>query len=158
MYITYKEYTALYDPIDETVFNRICYEACRYMDRHTTGADGLKKLQVYFPTDADSVTAVTRCAADVVYILAQIYEAEKSASLGRAYVSTDNGVRGNFISAVSAGGESITYSNGGKTVIDSAVSDISIQNKLIAEKIRHHLSGVTDRNGVGLLYLGSYPA
>ena len=157
MYITYEEYTALYDTIEEKVFNRISYDACKCLDRHTTGADGVKKLRDYFPLENDSAEAVRRCAAEVVYIMAQIYEAEKSASLGRAYVATENGVRGNVISAISSGGESITYTGEQKTGIDIAVADPAAQNKLISQTIRKHLSGVTDANGVGLLYMGAYP-
>ena len=157
MYITYEEYTALYDSIEEKVFNRICYDACKCLDRHTTGADGVKKLKAYFPSASDSAESVRRCAAEVVYIMAQIYEAEKSASVGRVYVPTENGIRGNIISSVSAGGESIAYSNEPMTVIDTAISDPVAQNNLVAQIIRKHLSGAVDANGVGLLYMGEYP-
>ena len=81
MYITYNEYTALYDPIEEKVFNLLAYDACRHIDRHTTGIDGVKKLKIAFPTDEDSAEAVKRCAARITNLLVQLMEAEKSASL-----------------------------------------------------------------------------
>jgi hypothetical protein len=159
MYITYSEYTELYAPVDEKVFNRLALRASRHIDRLTTGVDGVKKLRVAFPVDEDSVSAVKHCAAEAVNILWQIQEAEKSASLGRGYTETENGLQGKVISSVSAGNESISFSTGGtqKTVIDYAVSDPSIGDRLICKTIRKYLSGVQDANGVNLLYMGVYP-
>lgn len=159
MYITYSEYTALYDPIEEKVFNRLEHEARRYVDRMTTGADGVRKLRVAYPTDADSVETIRHCVASVINILHEILEAEQSASSGRGYVETQNGLQGKVISSVSSGNESISFSTGSgmKTVIDAAVSDISSKNDLIFREIRDRLSGVPDANGVNLLYMGIYP-
>lgn len=158
MYISYDEYTALYDPIEEKVFNRLAYDACRYIDRHTTGVDGAKKLKVAFPSNEESADAVKRCAAHIVNILAQIQEAENAASAGRGYTKTENGLQGNVISSVSAGNESISFSTGtAKTAVDLAVTDIAQRNKLIYATIRDDLSGIADANGVNLLYMGVYP-
>jgi len=158
MYITFPEYTALYDPIEEKVFNRIAFDACRYLDRATAGADGVKKLKVAFPTDEDSVAAVKRCAAKVVNILHQIQEAESAAAMGRGYTQTANGLQGKVISSVSAGNESVSYSTAAaKTAIDSAVADATVRGKLIFDTIQGYLSGVADANGVNLLYMGRYP-
>lgn len=158
MYISYEEYTALYGDIAEKTFDRLSFEACRHLDRLTTGVDGVKKLKVAFPSDEDDAAAVACCAASVVNILAQIHEAEQSASLGRGYDNTPNGLQGKIISAVSAGGESITYSTGGaKTAVDAAISDIAARNRLIASTVRNALSGICDANGVCLLYMGAYP-
>ena len=60
MYITYSEYTALYDPIEERDFNRLVFQACQAVDNLTTGVDGVKKLRVAFPADEDNATAVKR--------------------------------------------------------------------------------------------------
>lgn len=159
MYITYDEYTALYDHIEEKLFNRLVYDACRQMDRLTTGADGVKKLKVAFPTDADSADAVKRCAAHITNILVQIHEAEKSASMGRGLMQTANGLQGKIVTSVSAGNESISYSTGGeKTAVDAAVADPAEKERVIYWTIRNYLSGVADANGVNLLYMGLYPA
>jgi hypothetical protein len=48
-------------------------------------------------------------------------------------------------------------SNAGSSVIDKAVADKSVRNKLVADTIRGGLSGVKDANGVNLLYMGKYP-
>lgn len=158
MYISYDEYTALYDTIEVKVFNRLAYDACRYLDRHTTGVDGVKKLKVAFPADEESAAAVKHCAAHIVNILAQIQEAENAASAGRGYTKTENGLQGKVISSVSAGNESISFSTGAaKTAVDLAVTDIAQRNKLIYATIRDDLSGIADANGVNLLYMGVYP-
>lgn len=159
MYIQHEEYTVLYDPIDQKLFNRLSYDACRYLDRLTTGIDGVRKLKVAFPVDEDSADSVKHCAAKIVNILLQIQEAEKSASMGRGYIQTENGLQGKVVSSVSAGNESVSFSSGGnqKIAIDAAVSDLSARNNLIFSTIREYLSGMTDANGVNLLYMGVYP-
>lgn len=157
MYITYTEYADLYAPAEN--FNVLCYEACRQIDRLTAGIDGVKKLKIAFPVNDDAITAVKYCAARIINFLAQIQEAEKSASLGRGFVQTENGIQGKVISSVSSGNESISYSSASsqKTAIDTAMSDASAKDSMIRDMIREYLSGVADANGVNLLYMGRYP-
>jgi hypothetical protein len=157
MYITYEEYTALYDPIEEKVFNQLVYDACRHIDRHTTGIDGVKKLKIAFPTDDDSVQAIKRCAARITNLLVQLMEAEKSASMGRGYAENGNTLQGKVVSSVTSGSESISYSMPKDASIDKAAADKGEASKLICATIRDYLSGVTDANGIYLLYMGRYP-
>lgn len=159
MYIQYEEYTSLYDLMDKEIFNRLSFDACRYLDRFTSGVDGVKKLKVAFPVDEDSAEAVKRCAAEIVNLLFQIQEAEKSASMGRGYIQTENGLQGKVVSSVSAGNESVSFSSGGNqaSAIDAAVSDLSARDNLICNTVRQYLSGVQDANSVNLLYMGVYP-
>lgn len=159
MYITFDEYTKLYDPMDEKLFNRLAFDACRVMDIHTTGIDNVKKLKFYFPTDSDDSAAVKHCAAKIISLLHQIQEVESAAAIGRAYIETDQGLQCRIISRVEAGNEAISYSETKmtNTVIDAAASDKSVLNSLISDTIREYLSGVTDANGVNLLYMGAYP-
>lgn len=159
MYIEYSEYAALYDAPDLSAFNRLAYQACSIIDRHTTGVDGIKKLKVAFPVDEDSAAAVKHCAAHIVNFLHQIMEAEKSASMARAYTETENGLQGRIISSVTAGNESISYSTAQaqKTAADMAMTDLAYRNNHIRSIVREYLSGVTDANGVNLLYMGVYP-
>ena len=159
MYLTLEKYKDLYGEIDPIVFNRACYDACKYIDRHTTGIDGVRKLKDYFPVSESSVEAVERCTAEIVNIIAQIQEAEKSASAGRGYTKTENGLQGKVVSSVSAGNESVSYSATGNqaSAIDAAVSDLAARAELIRATVRHYLSDETDRNGVSLLYMGVYP-
>lgn len=160
-YIDYKFYTSLYaDPsFTETDFNRLCWDACRKLDMETTGIDGVKKLKTAFPVDEDDAEAVKRCACKLVNLMHQIEEAERSVSSGRGYVETENGLQRKIVSRVESGSESISYmeSQGGTMLIDKAVSDKSVQDKLLRDTIREYLSGVRDANGVNLLYMGVYP-
>lgn len=159
MYITIDEYSELYDPIEKRSFNRLAFDACRVMDIHTTGIDGLKKLKRFFPTDADDAEAVKRCAAKIINLMHQIQSAEESAMQAAGYESTESGMRGKIISSVSAGNESISYATSGSaaTTIDIAVKDKAVRDKLVADTVRESLSGISDANGVKLLYMGEYP-
>lgn len=159
MYITYTEYTALYGTVEEHVFNRLAFDACRVLDIHTTGIDNVKKLKTAFPTDEYDALAVKQCAAKVVNLLFQIQEAENASNQARGYVATANGFQGKVISSITAGNESISYATGSssKTAIDNAVLDKAERDKLLRDTVREYLSGVTDANGVNLLYMGRYP-
>ena len=159
MYITFEEYSELYDPMEERLFNRLCFDACRHVDIHTTGIDNVKKLRLYFPTDEDDAQAVKNCVAKLVNFLAQVQEAETAIAMGRGYTETENGLQRKIVSRVEAGNEAISYmeSNAGSSVIDKAVADKSIKDKLMSDIIREGLSGITDANGVNLLYMGRYP-
>lgn len=158
MYINFDEYTALYDPIEERDFNRLVFQACQAVDNLTTGVDGVKKLRVAFPADEDNATAVKHCVANVTNLLYQIQEAEKSAFLARGYAETANGLQGKVVSSVSAGNESVSFASGsGSTAVDKAVTNIAERNRLIQSIVREYLFGVTDANGVNLLYMGVYP-
>lgn len=159
MYITIEEYAALYGDIDAAVFNRLSFHACRTIDRYTTGYDNVKKLKVAFPTDADAAEAVRQCAAALVNFLFQIHEAEQSASMGRGFVETESGLQGKVVSSVTSGAESVSYTSiqHQKSVIDSAVADFAVRDKIMRDTVREYLAGVTDANGVNLLYMGVYP-
>lgn len=159
MYITFNEYCELYEPIEEKAFNRLAFEACRAMDDHTTGVDGVKKLKIAFPTDEDSKEAVSRCAAKILNLLHQIQEAEAAASAARGYTETEQGLQRKIISRVESGNEAISYSETklANSTIDAAVADRSVRDELISSVVREHLSGIADANGVSLLYMGRYP-
>ena len=146
-------YRQNYGDIDEAAFNRLSFDTCRKLDNHTTGVDGVKKLRHAFPIDEDDIEAVKRCGCKLVYLMTQMEAAEQS----MGYEATENGIRGKVISSVSAGNESISYSTGNATMIDKALSDPAVKEKLFRDTIREYLSGVADANGVNLLYMGVYP-
>lgn len=158
MYITFDEYTQLYEPMEERLFNVLAFDACRVMDVHTTGIDNVKKLKKY-PPEGDDALAVKHCAAKIINLLYQIQQAESSAMESAGYESTEQGLRGKVISSVTAGNESISYvtGNSSATAIDAAVKDKTVRDKLVADTVREYLSGVKDANGVNLLYMGAYP-
>ena len=159
MYITYDQFCTNYEPIEEKLFNRLSFDAERMMDNHTTGFDGVKKLKRAFPTDKDSVSAVMHCAGSLVNLLYQIHEAESVAAEARGYTKTEQGLQRKIISRVESGNEAISYSETKLTnsSIDAAAADKSVRDAMIASTIREYLSGVTDANGVNLLYMGRYP-
>lgn len=159
MYISFAQFTTLYDSIDENLFNRLAFDAERTIDNHTTGLDGVKKLRVAFPTAEYDAAAVMQCAGNVENLLHQIHEAEQTLNTARGYTETENGLRGNVISQIQSGSESISYSEAKHSTssIDAAVADKTVRDKMIASTIREHLSGIKDANGVNLLYMGRYP-
>lgn len=159
MYITLEEYTQLYDNIEERLFNRLCFDACRVMDIHTTGIDNVKKLKLYFPTDEDAALAVKHCTAKLIHLLHQIQEVEAAAAMGRGYTETEQGLQRRVISRVEAGNEAISYSETklANTTIDAAAADKTVRDKLLAETVWEYLTGVEDCNGVNLLFMGKYP-
>lgn len=161
MYIDYNYYVGVYgQEIPETDFQRLSWEACRKLDLATTGVDGARKLKVSFPTDEGDAEAVRRCVCKLIDIMYQIQEAAKVASQSKGYVETVNGLRGKVISSVSAGNESISYSvnnSGISTIIDKALADKTAREQLYKDTITEYLSGVSDANGVNLLYMGQYP-
>lgn len=159
MYITFEEYSEIYDPMEERLFNALAFDACRVMDLHTTGIDNVKKLQKFPPVDEYNARAVKHCAAKIINILDQIREAEVAAAMGRGYTETEQGLQRRIISRVEAGNEAISYSETklANTAIDAAVADKIARAKLLADTVWDYLRGVEDSNGVNLLYMGMYP-
>ena len=159
MYITFEQFSDLYDPIEEKLFNRLLFDAERLIDNHTTGVDGVKKLRIAFPTDEYAAAAVMHCAGSVVNLLGQIYRAEQVAEAARGYTETKQGLQRKIISRVESGNEAISYSETklSNSSIDAAVADKSVRDAMIVSTIKEYLSGVADANGVSLLYMGPYP-
>lgn len=159
-YVDMEYYKSLYGDITDAEFNRLSWEADRLLDFHTTGMDGVEKLQVAFPTNERDAEAVKRCACKLIDMLQQMETAIKAVAQGRGYTETENGLRGKVVSSVSAGNESISYTTSGgsaSTVIDKALADKVVQDRLIRDTVREYLSGKADANGINLLYMGRYP-
>lgn len=158
-YIDIAYYSDLYGEIDTADFNRLSWDACRKLDHYTTGVDNVVKLSVAFPTEEYAAESVRRCCAKLLNLMHQIEQAEKTARQIKGYTETENGLRGNVISSVSAGNESISYavSNSTATEIDKAVSDPVARERLFARTIEENLAGYADANGVMLMFMGRYP-
>lgn len=163
MYVSYDLYQNLYsDDLDEEMFNRLAYNACRKVDALTTGIDNVRKLKVAFPTDEDDALAVRRCICEMINIGYQIEQAKASADTARGFITREDGtVQGRMVTSISAGNESISFSTSGgsstATFIDKALTDRTVQEKLYSDTVKEFLSGVPDANGVNLLYMGKYP-
>ena len=156
MYATREDYISLYGEIEEAQFNRLALEADRIMDTHTTGIDNVKKLKIAFP--AAEQPNITACACALVNFLKQVSDAETSTASARGYEETANGLKGKVVSSMSAGNESLSFTaTTDGTAIDKAISDTDAKQAYIREIIAKWLSGLTDANGVNLLYMGRYP-
>lgn len=162
-YIDYEYYSEMYDDpeITEKEFNRYVYDVDKRLDSLTTGIDNVKKLKVAFPVDEDNAEAIKRCIVAMIDLTHRIKKAERAVDAARGYiVKSDGSMQGKIISSVSSGNESITYASADKSttsIIDKALSDKKMQNQLYRDMVIEYLSGVTDANGVNLLYMGQYP-
>lgn len=162
-YADYEFYKTLYGEksISETDFNRLSWDACKRIDAATTTVDGIKKLKIAFPTDEDDSETVKRCLCELINILYKLEQAEERVNASQGFVQREDGtVSSKLVSSVSAGNESISYSTNNisaATLIDKALSDKTVQEQLYRDTIAKYLSGVTDKNGINLLYAGRYP-
>lgn len=162
-YVDYEFYKTLYGEkgVSETDFNRASWDACKRIDAATTTVDGIKKLKIAFPTDEDDSEAVKRCLCELINILYKLEQAEERVNASQGFVQREDGtVSSKLVSSVSAGNESISYSTNNisaATLIDKALSDKTVQEQLYRDTIAKYLSGVTDKNGINLLYAGKYP-
>ena len=147
MYIDYEYYKTLYGDkaLEETEFNRLLWEAEREIDKATSGIDGVRKLDVAFPTNRYDAEVVKRCVCDLIDFLSQLEKARNT-------MTNDGGI----VASKSAGNESISYVNG-DTVVTSALRSARGKEIAICGLITEKLRDVKDANGINLLYLGFYP-
>ena len=145
MYVDYAFYKTLYGTtVDETVFNRLIWNAEKLVKNAVTGVDGRCKLDFAFPDVAYDAEAVKRCECALVNIMAKIENAETEAEGNKT------------VKSVSAGNESISYDTG-SGLIGKVLSNKSAQSRLYADTINEYLRGTKDKNGVNLLFGGAYP-
>lgn len=161
-YVDYEYYKALYGDkaIPEADFNRLLWDAKREIDKATSGVDNVRKLKIAFPTDEEDAETVRRCICTLVEFICQLEVAERSANAVNQYTErADGSLQGNVVSSVSAGNESISYAVGksADTTVSNAIKDLQSREAAIYQLITSKLSGVSDANGVNLLYGGRYP-
>ena len=161
-YIDYEYYKSLYGDkeIPEEVFNRLLWDAEREIDKATSGVDGVKKLKIAFPIDEEDAEAVKRCISELVNFLYKLEEAENNAnSLGQYAETEDGSLKGKVISSHTAGNETISYAVGksSETAISTAIKSVKDKEMVVYQFITSKLSGVSDANGVNLLFAGRYP-
>ena len=161
-YVDFEYYKTIYGEkaIPEADFNRLSWDAEREVNKATSGVDGVKKLKVAFPTNEDDAETVKRCVVELVNFLYKLEEAENSANSLGEYVQTAEGnLKGKVISSHTAGNETISYAVGksADTVISNAIKDLHSKDVVVYQFITSKLSGVSDANGVNLLFGGRYP-
>lgn len=156
IYVDFEYYNKLYgeDAAKESEYNKFAWEACKKVDAYTMGADGVKKLSVAFPVDVEDAEIVKRCVCKLIHLMARIGEIEAIERSVSGYVTREDGaVHGKIVTSASAGNESVSYGNG----FDNAILDLNEREKMYKSIIISYLSGVTDSNGINLLYMGAYP-
>ena len=87
-------------------------------------------------------------------------KAENSLNAMSQYTErTDGSLQGKVVSSVSAGNESISYAVGksADTAISNAIKDLQSKDMAVYQFITSRSSGVSDANGVNLLFGGRYP-
>lgn len=161
-YVDFEYYKTLYSEkaVSEADFNRLSWDAEREIDKATSGVDSVRKLKVAFPTNEEDAEAVKRCVCALVDFLNQMETAERNAnSVGQYTERADGSLQGKVVSSVSAGNESISYAVGksADTAISNAIKDLQSKEVAIHQLIASRLSGVSDANGVNLLFGGKYP-
>ena len=159
MYITYEQYKEIQgdEAVSEADFKRLCFSAQRRVDELTTGLDGVRKLAVAWPTDDYTAECVMRCLCELTNLM-QCVEAARNA--GSASTASDGSVvASGVVTSVSSGTESITYATGSSlsSAILAAAGSVQAEDELYRSTIRSYLDGLTDANGVRLLYGGAYP-
>lgn len=162
MHVDYEYYSALYGEkaLAKAEFERLLWDAEREIDKATSGVDGVRKLRVAFPTSDYDAEAVKRCVCALVEFLNQIEAAENNAnSIGQYAERADGSLQGKVVSSVSAGNETISYAVGksADTAISNAIKDLQSRDMAVYQFIASRLSGVSDANGVNLLFGGRYP-
>lgn len=159
MYVTAEEFAEMYPSADAGTYDKYAWDAQRYLDSATMCVDGTKKLKYAFPEDEDDAEAVKRCMGAMIMALDEVGKAHDAMAQAGGYKTTTAGVISNSVRSVSAGGESITYGvdANAKTEAQAAAQSNSALKAYMFGIVRHYLSGVSDDNGVRLLYGGRYP-
>lgn len=149
MYFDYADYVKFHNDISETEFPRYQFMACRELDIHTTGLDGYRKLQEAYPESDYDIQAVKACGCEIAHTLYRIEESQGDA------INSDGSMKGRVISSVSSGSESISYAVNGNIYTEAGASNVA-KSALIKAVCDKWLSGIKDKNGVNLLYMGRY--
>lgn len=152
MYATEEQFATWYPNAPEGTFEKHSWQAQKYIDNATATVDGVKKLQVAFPTDENDAETVARCFCAVVNALEEVEQAKAAAG----YTETENGIRPNAIRSLSAGSESISYEAPATDLTKAAGSNGALK-AYIGSIIEEYLRATTDDNGINLLYGGRYP-
>lgn len=158
MYTDFAYYTTEYGGKtikSEDDFKHFARKAERRLDAITG-----KKLQFAFPVKEKDSEAVKDCLCELTEFLYQVDAYQNSAMESIGVVTQSDGtVKGKVVSSITSGSESISYSNGGSasTSVMEAARDKKVMDAMIYCMVQEGLSGVSDVNGVNLLYAGPYP-
>lgn len=155
MYTTYDFYTKKYhgDVILNAEFAKYEERACDEIDLITFDrlADGL-------PADERMAAKVQKAVCALAELLYRLDVEDKKAEESTGYIQKDDGtIVGKQITSVSSGSESISYSTGQNTsngLVGAVLKNSAARKKLKYDTVKQYLSGVSDEEGVPLLYAG----
>ena len=147
-YADYEFYTSVYagDVLTEQ-------NAEKWLTRASDEVDALTfhRLASGFPTVESHAVRVRKAVCAVAETLCRVDEARKA-------MSAVQDTQGNYhgpVTSVSSGRESISYaSNGNTSSYAKAAADTQALSSLILGDVVRYLGGVSDANGVNLLYAG----
>ena len=154
-YVDYEFYATTYygDTVPESGFAKYAERASDRIDMITFDrlVDGL-------PDDERAQAKIKKAVCSVAEALYNIdlIKAAAMETVGTV-VREDGTVTGKALSSVSSGSESISYVTGTTSSTDiysQAAMDKKVENVLLRQIAAEYLNGVTDNNGVCLLYEG----
>lgn len=135
MYINFNEYNTRYpSELTELTFPSIEGKAERLIDDITTGIDGIRKLEEYFPTSERDVNSVKNALIECVH----------------ESVMFDNFSKEKEITSISSGSETIHYATQSNIYSLQGTQRTDYLRKRLTDALRN----VYDSRGVKLLYLG----
>lgn len=144
----------------DNAYDKGCKQAQRLIDDQTTGVDGVRKLRIAMPTDAEDVDAVKMCWCELCKACYFVEKAKDALNSAMGVQSVNGNIVPMTIKSVSAGGESVSYGTdaGMESAYMAAAKSPSGARSLAFSIVKEYLSGVRDANGVNLLFRGAYPA
>lgn len=153
MYLSYEEYLTINPKniIEEFEYNAYELEAEMYVDKFTMSLDGVRKLQIAFPSDEHNKRAVHSCMAALISKISTIEKIKE-----QMITNSLNG-EGGIISSKSSGSESVSYSTSVVSQELQLATDEKKKEEAFYILIKKYLHGIQDANGVNLFYGGCYP-
>lgn len=142
-YADYEFYKNEYfgDTIAESDFPKWADRASRQIDVFT-----FRRLQSAYPSDEYTDRQIKLCMCDLAQKMMETDKYLKANTLNEEGHS-------NVIKSVSAGSESVTYATG-ETVYASVIKDERSRMAFYRVTLTEYLNGLTDADGVCLLYAG----
>lgn len=142
-YADYEFYKNEYygNTIAESDFPKWADKASRKIDVYT-----FRRLLSAYPVDEYTDRQIKLCVCDLAQ---KIMETDKYL---KASALNEEG-HASVVKSVSAGSESITYATG-ETVYASVIKDEQSRKAFYQSTVTEYLSGLTDANGICLLYAG----
>lgn len=141
-YTTYEFYNQEYggNSISEEEFLKLNNKASRLVDYYTS-----RRLVTAYPKEQESDFAIQQCICELAELQKEIQEAKQSTAVKNGKVD--------LIKSITSGSESVTYATAESQYVKAA-ADENLKAKMEQSIINSNLAGVTDANGINLLYRG----